>query len=125
MCLVSIHQQGPIPGTPIVVADWKEEGHEDGDVSSTTPDADSSGCDHKQSREDDGKTPSIEKEHVQAVYDTIAPHWLVPTRRYATIPQQAPILSLTPVPGSYYAFICRAADWKYSSRGGDFVSLCS
>lgn len=27
--------------------------------------------------EDDGKTPSIEKEHVQAVYDTIAPHWYV------------------------------------------------
>lgn len=24
---------------------------------------------------DDGKTPLIEKEHVQAVYDTIAPHW--------------------------------------------------
>lgn len=24
---------------------------------------------------DDEKTPPLEREHVQAVYDTIAPHW--------------------------------------------------
>ncbi|CAM9411729.1 unnamed protein product [Pylaiella littoralis] len=75
LCLVSIHQQGPIPGTPIVVADWKEQEHGDGDQNSARPGTGSSGCDHKQSSEDDGKTPSIEAEHVQAVYDTIATHW--------------------------------------------------
>lgn len=47
--------KGPIPGTPVVVHEWQEGAND----------------------EDDGKTPAIEREHVQAVYDTIAPHWQV------------------------------------------------
>ena len=30
---------------------------------------------HNDNDNDDGKTPLLEREHVQAVYDTIAPHW--------------------------------------------------
>eukprot|EP00752_Nemacystus_decipiens_P003805 g3501.t1 len=92
--------KGPIPGTPVVVADWTEQelARENGALFKTSPSACSagtakvskkgsnrcisSGSDDvggssggRQGGEDDGKTPSIEKEHVQAVYDTIAPHW--------------------------------------------------
>ncbi|CAB1097104.1 unnamed protein product [Ectocarpus sp. CCAP 1310/34] len=72
--------KGPIPGTPIVVADWEERGNEDGDRGMRwRPEKDdmNSSCsaDAERGGEDDGRTPSIEKEHVQAVYDTIAPHW--------------------------------------------------
>ncbi|CAM9560947.1 unnamed protein product [Ectocarpus fasciculatus] len=72
--------KGPIPGTPIVVADWQEQGHGGGARGTRRrpekDDIDSScNADAEQGGEDDGKTPSIEKEHVQAVYDTIAPHW--------------------------------------------------
>ncbi|CAM9261017.1 unnamed protein product [Ectocarpus sp. 4 AP-2014] len=72
--------KGPIPGTPIVVADWEEQGNEDGDRGTRRrPEKDdmNSSCnaDAERGGEDDGRTPSIEKEHVQAVYDTIAPHW--------------------------------------------------
>lgn len=76
--------KGPIPGTPIVVADWEEQGNgncargtrrrpENDDINS------SCNADAEQGGEDDGRTPSIEKEHVQAVYDTIAPHWSLTT----------------------------------------------
>eukprot|EP00903_Cladosiphon_okamuranus_P021891 g20124.t2 len=85
--------KGPIPGTPVVVADWKahKQARENGESSSGSAshcsagmangtggdggDGIAGGCDGRQGGEDDGKTPSIEKEHVQAVYDTIAPHW--------------------------------------------------
>lgn len=76
--------KGPIPGTPIVVAGWEEQGNEDGDRGTRRrPEKDdmNSSCnaDAERGGEDDGRTPSIEKEHVQAVYDTIAPHWSVTT----------------------------------------------
>lgn len=45
--------QEPIPGTPVALSELEGE----------------------EGEQDDGKTPSIEREHVQAVYDTIAPHW--------------------------------------------------
>ncbi|CAM9156654.1 unnamed protein product [Ectocarpus sp. 13 AM-2016] len=72
--------KGPIPGTPIVVADWEERGNKDSDQGMRRrPEKDdmksSCNADAERGGEDDGKTPSIEKEHVQAVYDTIAPHW--------------------------------------------------
>lgn len=82
--------KGPVPGTPVVVADWKGQEHvqENGAPSMSSSSSSSCsagkdkgggggrGCDGRQVGEDDGgKTPSIEKEHVQAVYDTIAPHW--------------------------------------------------
>ena len=85
--------KGPIPGTPVVVADWQaqEQARANGESSSaSTPNGSAGrmaegssnsggagGWDGRQAggEEDDGKTPSIEKEHVQAVYDTIAPHW--------------------------------------------------
>lgn len=81
-----------------MVADWKQQelAPENGESSLVSPSACSTGtaegsnsnsniggdgvgggCDGRQGGEDDGKTPSIEKEHVQAVYDTIAPHWYV------------------------------------------------
>lgn len=76
--------KGPIPGTPIVVADWQEQGNGGGAWGTRRrpekDDIDSScNADAEQGGEDDGRTPSIEKEHVQAVYDTIAPHWSVTT----------------------------------------------
>lgn len=67
--------KGPIPGIPIVVAEWREEGHcetkPNGDGSTNS----SSNTSGSSDGHEDGKTPSIEREHVQAVYDTIAPHW--------------------------------------------------
>lgn len=73
-----------------MVADWKQQElvRENGESSSAPSSAFSAGtikggnsnsggdCGGRKG-EDDGKTPSIEKEHVQAVYDTIAPHWYV------------------------------------------------
>lgn len=117
-CFVSIDQKGPIPGTPVVVADWQEQGHGDGEASSTRPETGGSGCDHTQCSEDDGKTPSIEKEHVQAVYDTIAPHWLVPALRCATITQQAALRTSATVIAGIEKYVmrlgkmcvCRGAD---------------
>lgn len=85
----SLVLKGPIPGTPVVVADWKEQeqdqegrghGHGGDTCSSVRPVSGRNGraeSDQKRGGEDDGKTPPIEKEHVLAVYDTIAPHWCV------------------------------------------------
>jgi len=89
-CCLLLVLKGPIPGTPVVVADWKEQerdqegrghGHEGDYTSSARPGGSGSSgraeSDQRRGGEDDGKTPPIEKEHVQAVYDTIAPHWCV------------------------------------------------
>ncbi|CAM9105094.1 unnamed protein product [Scytosiphon promiscuus] len=88
--------KGPIPGTPIVVADWRQEqgdgdGYDErppsetlggsgvGGTSTTNTNSSGSGSesgrDNEEGSEEDVKTPSLEKEHVHAVYDTIAPHW--------------------------------------------------
>ncbi|CAM9142997.1 unnamed protein product [Laminaria digitata] len=81
--------KGPIPGTPVVVSGWrggmdKTDNTDNiadcttstGRESSGNGNSNSSGSGSvDQDPVDDGKTPLIEKEHVQAVYDTIAPHW--------------------------------------------------
>lgn len=67
--------QGPIPGTPVVVADWRVQGHGDGDYAARCGSKGRSDKRDRSESEDDGKTPLIEKEHVQSVYDTIASHW--------------------------------------------------
>lgn len=85
--------KGPIPGTPVVVSGWRggvdttNNTDENADCTTNTMKK-SSGSDSgngnsnssgrlgfDEDTTDDGKTPLIEKEHVQAVYDTIAPHW--------------------------------------------------
>lgn len=67
--------KGPIPGIPIVVAEWREEGHCETKPNGGGSTNSSSNTSGSSDGHEDGKTPSIEREHVQAVYDTIAPHW--------------------------------------------------
>lgn len=66
----------PIPGTPVVVENWRARGDDDGGEGACEKQGGCARTDtgHDEG-DDDGRTPPIEREHVRAVYDTIAPHW--------------------------------------------------